>query len=143
MTIFLDDRVRRFLAAQRVGHLATVSARGEPHVVPVCYAVGETAVYTPIDEKPKQAGKTLQRIQNILATGRAAFIVDRYDEDWSRLGWVLLRCRAELLPPATPEHALALTLLRQRYPQYVTMALERHGVLALRVQGVTTWGTLT
>jgi PPOX class probable F420-dependent enzyme len=134
--------VRTFLEQQRVGHLATVSRGGEPHVVPVCYAVADDTIYTPIDEKPKQPGRTLRRVRNIEETGRAALVVDRYDEDWTQLGWVLLRGRAELLAPGSPEQARAVELLRQRYPQYRTMRLETQSMIALRIERVSVWGKL-
>lgn len=138
----IAESVRDFLTRQRVGHLATVSPSGEPHVVPVCYAFAEDTIYTPIDQKPKQPGRTLQRVRNILATGRAALVVDRYDDDWTKLGWVLLRGKAELLDPPAVEHQRAIELLRQRYPQYRTMRLEERPIIALRVERVTQWGNL-
>jgi len=142
MAPILPPLVRTFLEQQRVGHLATVSRSGEPHVVPVCYAVADDTIYTPIDEKPKKLGRTLRRVRNIEETGRAALVVDRYDEDWTQLGWVLLRGRAELLAPGSPEQARAVGLLRQRYPQYRTMRLETQPMIALRVERVSVWGKL-
>jgi PPOX class probable F420-dependent enzyme len=142
MAVTLPPLVRTFLEQQRVGHLATVSRGGEPHVVPVCYAVADDTIYTPIDEKPKQPGRTLRRVRNIEETGRAALVVDRYDEDWTQLGWVLLRGRAELLAPGSAEQARAVELLRQRYPQYRTMRLETQSMIALRIERVSVWGKL-
>jgi PPOX class probable F420-dependent enzyme len=83
----------------------------------------------------------LKRLRNIMANPRAAFIADRYDEDWSRLGWVMLRGAAEILD-AGAEHDRAQALLRTRYPQYRSMQIEDLPVIALRVARVTTWGTL-
>jgi PPOX class probable F420-dependent enzyme len=142
MAVTLPPLVRTFLEQQRVGHLATVSRGGKPHVVPVCYAVADDTIYTPIDEKPKQPGRTLRRVRNIEETGRAALVVDRYDEDWTQLGWVLLRGRAELLAPGSPEQARAVELLRQRYPQYQAMRLETQSMIALRIERVSVWGKL-
>ncbi|MCX7623408.1 MAG: TIGR03668 family PPOX class F420-dependent oxidoreductase [Thermomicrobium sp.] len=141
MTEFAPE-IRAFLERQRVGHLATVDRTGAPHVVPVCYAVGEGTIYLPLDEKPKRPGRVLRRVRNIQETGRAALVVDRYDEDWSRLGWVLLRGKAELLPSGSPEHQQAIAALRQRYRQYAAMRLETQPVIALRVGRVTWWGRL-
>jgi len=139
----LSPTIRAFLERQRVAHLATVDREGEPHVVPVCYAFEDATIYTPIDEKPKRPGRLLKRLRNVRETGRAALVVDRYDEDWSRLGWVLLRGKAEVVEPGTSEHLRALALLRLRYQQYRAMPLERHPVIAIRIERVTTWGTLT
>ena len=50
----LTDQQRRFLAGQRVARLATANAAGQPHVVPICYALRGNTVYFTIDEKPKR-----------------------------------------------------------------------------------------
>jgi PPOX class probable F420-dependent enzyme len=132
---------RAFLEASRVGHLATADAGAAPHVVPVCFACSDTTLYITIDAKPKGNAAGLKRLRNIMANPRAAFIADRYDEDWSRLGWVMLRGAAEILD-AGAEHDRAQALLRTRYPQYRSMQIEGLPVIALRVARVTTWGTL-
>ena len=53
MAIWTED-TRRFLEAHRVGHLATTGADGMPHVVPVCYALDDDAIYFVADAKPKR-----------------------------------------------------------------------------------------
>src|SRR5882672_3226618 len=116
----LTERQRRFLEASRVGHLATADAKGAPHLIPVCYAVDEGTLYITVDEKPKRRDIPLKRVRNILENPQAAFIVDRWDEDWTRLGWVMLRGRAEILT-AGKEHGEAQALLRARYPQLGAM----------------------
>ena len=138
----MNDAVRHFLEAGRVGHLATADAQGAPHVVPVCYAVQGEALYITIDEKPKRASaRPLKRIANILANPAVAVGVDRYNEDWSRLGWVMLRGLAEILIDGA-EHDAAQALLRQRYIQYRSMRLEDLPVIALRIESVVAWGRL-
>jgi PPOX class probable F420-dependent enzyme len=70
----------------------------DPHVVPVCFALSRDALYITIDEKPKRGPATaLKRLRNIAENPAVAVITDRYDEDWARLGWVMLRGRAEIL----------------------------------------------
>lgn len=120
-----------------MAHLATAGANGEPHAVPVCYAVDGDRVYSVIDEKPKRT-RRLRRVRNIEERGRATLIVDRYDEDWSRLGWVMLRASATIVEPGE-EHARALQLLRERYPQYEAMALDDAPLLRLDVDRATEW----
>ena len=140
MTSQLAD-VRDFLARQRVAHLATATPTGDPYVVPVCFALVGSTVYSPIDHKPKQADpRALRRVRNILANPRAALVADAYDEDWTRLGFVLLQGAARLVDPAAAEHARALRELRAKYAQYVGMTLEDRPVLALDIQRVTAWG---
>jgi PPOX class probable F420-dependent enzyme len=138
----LSQPQARFLASRRVGHLATADARGSPHLVPVCFAVSEGALYITIDRKPKGDPRALKRLKNIIENPVAAFVVDRYDEDWARLGWVMLRGPAEILT-AGVEHDLAQTLLRSRYPQYRAMELDDLPVIAIRIARATSWGDLS
>ncbi len=93
----LNEDQRRFLAGRRVGHLATADAAAPPHVVPVCFAVARDALYITIDQKPKGDPRALKRLRNIAGNPSVALVADRYDEDWTRLGWVMLRGRAEIL----------------------------------------------
>ena len=138
----LGEAQRRFLDANRVGRLATADKSGAPHAVPVCYAVAEDTLYVTIDEKPKRQDWPLKRLRNILENPQAAFVADRWDEDWRRLGWVMLRGRAEILYQGE-EHDRAQTLLRQRYPQYRAMNLAELPVIALRIARATNWGDLS
>jgi PPOX class probable F420-dependent enzyme len=84
----LSESERRFLAARRVGHLATADRSAAPHVVPVCFAIADRSLYITIDEKPKRPGARLKRVHNIEQNPSVAFVADCYDEDWSRLDHV-------------------------------------------------------
>ncbi len=137
-----------FIQAQRVARLATADTNGRLSLVPVCYAYDEERfrrIYTPLDEKPKRVGdRALRRIRNIQARPEVALLVDRYDDDWSRLGYLLIHAHADILAPDDPTHAgeraYALTLLRARYPQYRAMALEERPLIALTPQHISAWG---
>jgi PPOX class probable F420-dependent enzyme len=124
-----------------VGHLATADRGAAPHVVPVCFALADAALYITIDEKPKRAGAPLKRLRNIAENPAVAVVVDRYDDDWTRLGWVMLRGQAEILS-AGNEHGHAQALLRARYPQLGGMRLAPLPVIAVRLERVTSWGNL-
>ena len=138
----LTDQQRRFLEAQRVARLATANAAGRPHVVPICYALAGDTVYFTIDEKPKRKpGAALKRLANLRENPFAALVVDRYDEDWTRLAWLLLQGRAEVLPSG-PEHDRAQTALRARYPQLAAMRIAHLPVVAIRIDHTTSWGRL-
>jgi coenzyme F420-0:L-glutamate ligase/coenzyme F420-1:gamma-L-glutamate ligase len=137
----LSERELAFANEQRVAHLATADAVGNPYVVPVCYASDHQRFYSPLDEKPKRTAVTrLRRVQNIQVRPEATLLIDRYDDDWSRLGYLLVEAKAELVSPGEPEHAHALVLLRSRYPQYLTMNLELQPVIALTPTRVVSWG---
>ena len=139
----LSNIERRFLAHQRIAHLATADGRGIPHVVPVCFAIFKRTLYITIDDKPKRvSGIALKRVRNIAENPVVAVVVDRYDEEWTRLGWVMLRGRAEILSGGM-EHRDAQALLRSRYPQLTAMQIAEHPVIAVRIERVTSWGNLS
>src|SRR6266581_8749571 len=109
----LTEAETTFVHSQRVARLATADANGNPHVIPVCYAFDGTRFFTPLDEKPKRvAASKLRRVRNIEARPEVALVIDQYDDDWSRLGYVLVQGRAELLQPEHVLHGRALLLLR-------------------------------
>ncbi|HET9980615.1 MAG TPA: TIGR03668 family PPOX class F420-dependent oxidoreductase [Ktedonobacterales bacterium] len=137
----LTEAEAAFVARQRVARLATADAEGRPHVVPVCYAWDGERFVTPLDEKPKRVpDAALRRVRNIEARHEAALVIDHYDDDWSRLGYVLAEGRADLLAPDAPDHAELVALLRARYPQYQAMALESRPLLTLAPRRITSWG---
>jgi len=130
-----------FIYRLRAGRLATADEHGSPHIVPVCYAFDGTHFYTPLDEKPKRVASTqLRRVRNIEARHEASLLVDQYDDDWSRLGYVLMHGHAQLIEPDHELHKHALILLRERYVQYRTMALEQYPVIMITPDRVVSWG---
>jgi PPOX class probable F420-dependent enzyme len=104
------------LAGGRVGHLATVTSTGRPHVVAVTFAVAGGRVVTAVDAKPKST-RSLQRLDNVRATGHASLLVDHYDEDWSRLWWVRVDGPAIVLERGA-QFELAIDALAAKYEQY-------------------------
>ena len=134
-----------FLTRARHGHLATADAHGAPHLVPVCFAVdaGDKAAsaYITVDDKPKRTDIPLKRVRNILENPQVALTVDRWDEDWTRLAWIMLRGPAEILADGA-EHDAAQGMLRENYVQYRTMDLGPLPVIALRIARVLAWGPM-
>ena len=118
-----SDEEREFIEQHRVARLATADADGRPHVVPIVYALLDDHLYFVIDEKPKKSRRNLKRLRNIAANPQVAIIIDRYEEDWSRLGYLLVQGRADEVGDADL-YQRALERLRQRYPQYRSMSLQ-------------------
>ncbi len=130
-----------FTNTQRVARLATADFDGHPHIVPVCFAYDGTHFYIPLDEKPKKVDESkLRRVRNIEARHEASLLIDQYDEDWSRLGYVLVHGHAGLIQSDDSLHAKALVLLRERYIQYRSMELEKHAVIIIAPDSVASWG---
>ena len=101
------------MARARVARLATISPDGQPHVVPIVFALEAETLYSAVDEKPKRTHR-LQRLRDIEANPRVEVLIDEYDEDWSRLWWVKLRGLARVVD----HDERALELLRAKYEQY-------------------------
>jgi PPOX class probable F420-dependent enzyme len=107
---------RSLLAEARHGHLALLDDGGAPRVLPVTFALLEGEVISAVDHKPKRrAGAELARVRWLRRDPRAAFGVDRYDDDWTRLAWVQLLGRVSVEDTVGDA---ALEALQTRYPQY-------------------------
>ena len=150
----LSAAERAFLVAERRAILATVGTEGLPRLVPVCFVVAETddklgrpRIYSPIDEKTKASPDPhkLARVRDLLILPAATLLVDRWDEDWTRLGWLRLYGRAELLEPQpheVKEHAWAVGALRAKYEQYASHQLEGRPIIRITVDRSVSWGRL-
>ncbi len=144
----LSAAQRRFIEQARAAHLATVSAQGEPLVLPICFALHEQRLFSVLDAKPKRVeARRLERVRNLAAHPGAAVVVDRWDEDWSRLAWVHLRGPARLVEPGAAGadaglQPLALRLLAEKYPQYRSMDLQSQPIIVMEIRTVRSWGML-
>jgi PPOX class probable F420-dependent enzyme len=146
--LVLSAAERAFSESARRAVLTTIAPDGRPRPVPICFALDprRPVLYTPLDEKPKTTDDPMRlaRVTDILADPRVVVLVDRWDEDWTRLAWVRILGRASLLEPdADPaDHAAALLGLRARYPQYAAHDLETRPVIRVAIQHTTSWGAL-
>lgn len=121
------------LYQSRVARLGTADRVGQPLVVPVCYVFDGQACFSALDAKPKRvAASQLRRVRNIAENPRVSLAVDRYDEDWSRLCWVIVQGRADILADGS-ERAGAVDLLRAKYAQYRAMGLDRETATVIRI----------
>ena len=127
---------RERLGAARVARLATVSATGQPHLVPVTFAVDGDMIYTAVDHKPKTTTR-LRRLANIAANPQVTLLADHYADDWDQLWWARADGHAAVLTgPA--DIASPVALLAARYLQY--RATPPAGpVIAITVTTWTAW----
>lgn len=128
------------LATARVAHLATASKDGRPHVVPIVFVYRDGVLYTPLDLKPKRVSdpKRLRRVRNIVENPKVSVVVDRYDEDWSRLAFALLDGEASLLESGR-EREGAVAALLEKYPQYQGLPLAERPLIRIAVKRTTYW----
>jgi PPOX class probable F420-dependent enzyme len=111
------------LLRARRGCLGTIGPEDYPSLLPVCFTWAGDVIWTAVDGKPKQSGEQLQRVKDIRSTPQVTFMVDRWDEDWSRLAWLQARGTASILPDG-PETEKAFAALRDKYHQYDYTALD-------------------
>ena len=127
---------RRRLSEAMVAHLATVSAEGRPHLVPITFAVDGDVIYFAVDAKPKRT-TNLQRLRNIASNPAVAVLVDHYDDDWNRLWWVRVDGLALVLAGGA-EAGRAIDLLAERYAQY-RKTRPVGPVVAITIERITGW----
>jgi PPOX class probable F420-dependent enzyme len=120
-----------FLEVARVGRLATADAAGRPLVVPVCFVLAAGRLYSAVDAKPKRT-RELRRLRNIAENPRISLVVDEYDEDWTRLRYVIVEGHADVLTDGE-EFAGAIDRLVEKYPQYHQLALSRESGAVVRI----------
>ena len=108
--------MNRFADA-RVARLATIGAGGQPHLVPITFAVRGNVIVTAVDHKPKRS-MDLRRLRNIETNPRVSVLVDHYDDDWSLLWWVRADGVARIL--RGDDRAEPLRWLAEKYDQYLT-----------------------
>ena len=119
------------LRTARVGRLATASADGRPLAVPVCYAYDGDRIYSAVDAKPKRT-RALRRLRNIAENPQVSLVVDEYDEEWTRLRYVIVEGRAEVLTGG-PEFARGIDHLVAKYAQYRVLDLSRDAGSLIRI----------
>jgi PPOX class probable F420-dependent enzyme len=138
----LTPAASRFIRSARVARLATADLRGQPLVIPICFVFDGQEFFSPIDEKPKSLAPTkLKRLRNLQENSQIALVIDQYDEDWRKLAYILISGSARILS-AGQKHQRAVRLLRRKYRQYRSMALEERPMIAITPRRLKSWGTL-
>jgi len=110
--------------------------------VPIVFVWLEPHLYTPLDRKPKRAeAGELTRVRNIRANPEVALLLDQYDEDWTRLWYILVHGRGAILS-ASAEQKAAVELLRKKYAQYASRELlpEEATVIRITPLRIVSWG---
>jgi PPOX class probable F420-dependent enzyme len=149
----LTGAERSFLAQARRATLATVGPGGRPRLVPICFVVGEDdrfgapRLYSPLDEKPKRSEnpRDLGRVQDLLVLPEVTLLVDQWSEDWTQLGWLRVYGRGILLEPEpheVEEHEAAVALLRDKYEQYRSQAIDARPMIRMTLDRAVSWGNL-
>jgi PPOX class probable F420-dependent enzyme len=127
------------LANSTVARLATVSKEGQPHIVPIVFAVEKDTLYFAVDAKPKKT-TDLKRLKNIAANPAVSVLVDHYEDDWSKLWWVRADGTACVVTDSA-EAERAIELLANKYDQH-RRARPAGPVVAIQVDRLTGWSSI-
>ncbi len=124
------------LGNSKVARLATADAQGRPHIVPIVFALEGNTLYFAVDAKPKKT-RDLKRLKNIAANPAVSVLVDRYENDWTKLWWVRADGTARVVAEIA-EAERAIDLLAHKYEQH---RRERPAgpVVAVHLDRVTGW----
>jgi PPOX class probable F420-dependent enzyme len=135
----LPPQASRLIHSARVAHFATADSSGQPHVIPICFVFDGERFYSPIDEKPKRTDPLkLKRLRNIKDNPYVSIVIDRYDENWRQLAWVLIFGTARAIKSGA-RYSQAVTLLRKKYPQYRSMKIDQRPIICIVPERVRTW----
>ena len=135
----LTPHALQLIRSARIAHLATADRFGQPHVVPICFAFDGKYFYSPIDEKPKRTAPTnLKRLRNIRENPQVSLVIDHYDEDWSKLAYVLITGTARIMQRGE-RHRRGVTLLRKNYSQYRRMQIDTRPIIVITPKRITFW----
>jgi PPOX class probable F420-dependent enzyme len=138
-----SPQVQEFVRAHRVARLGTVDDAGRPLVLPICYIVAGEILYSPTDAKPKRVPvQRLKRLKNIQDNPQVALVIDDYSDDWTQLAYVILHGRAEILTGGS-SFEQAVAALREKYPQYLHMAIHENPMIAVHLMRAVSWGAVT
>jgi PPOX class probable F420-dependent enzyme len=139
----IEAEMRRRVVEARVGRLSTVRPNGDPHLVPICFAVLEgddgDVIVSGTDEKPKTT-YALRRLRNIAEHSAATLLVDHYEEEWERAWWVRVDGRGRVIDDEA-ERERAVAALRAKYRQYEHIGIPG-AVLAIDVDRWLGWAYL-
>jgi PPOX class probable F420-dependent enzyme len=95
-----SNQIQSLIKDARVARLATIDyEEAKPHIVPVVFVFDGDSYYIPIDKKPKRNtdSRRLRRIRNIQQNPNVALLIDEYNEDWSRLFFVMIQGKGSLI----------------------------------------------
>jgi len=136
----LSPHALRLIRSARIAHLATADRSGQPHAVPICFVFDDKYFYSPIDEKPKRtAPAKLKRLRNIAENPQVSLVIDHYDENWGKLAYVLITGAARIMQRGQ-RYRRVVTLLRRKYSQYRTMAIDRRPMIVIKPKRIIVWG---
>lgn len=144
----INPPIEKFIEKARVARLATVDIKSsKPYLVPVVFVFDGKRFYIPIDKKKKTTIKPekLKRVANINENPNVALLIDEYNEDWTKLTFVMIQGKASIVYRQWQGRKVedaqlndAYKKLIVKYPQYRTTGLYEMCIV-IEPMKVTSW----
>lgn len=140
-----DTYFRTIIYKARVARLASVDTECKPHLIPVVFVFDNDCYFIPIDEKTKRSRpEKLKRAKNIQQNPSVALLIDEYNEDWTKLYFIMIQGRASIIGKELEQQDELLLLekahklLSDKYLQYQKIGIGEY-VIMIIPQKVITW----
>jgi PPOX class probable F420-dependent enzyme len=137
-----DKHIESFINRARVARLATINSENKPHLVPVVFAFDGKHFLIPVDKKRKKVKpEELKRIKNIQNNPNVALLIDEYNEDWTKLAFVMVQGKARIITTRTEENIRLQEAYRKlvaKYSQYQKTGLCEMCII-IKPEKVTSW----
>ena len=137
--------IEEFIERARVARLATVDYASKPYLVPVVFVFDGNHFFIPIDQKRKTVKpQKLKRIKNIQDNPNVALLIDKYNEDWTKLAFVMIQGKASIITSKTQGNIQlqeAYKKLTTKYRQYQKIRLSEMCII-IKPEKVVSWGAI-
>lgn len=150
--------IQKIINRARVARLSTIDYQKQiPHIVPVVFVFDGDHYFIPLDDKrKKESVEKLKRVKNIQHCPNAALLIDEYNEDWSKLVFVMIQGKAYLIREEGDEDKVDRSciyhhnnndassvkkghrLLYQKYTQYKKIGIGKYCII-VKPQKVIFW----
>ncbi|MEQ8233380.1 MAG: TIGR03668 family PPOX class F420-dependent oxidoreductase [Gammaproteobacteria bacterium] len=117
MPALAEPLLQALLDAMPVARLALIAGGQRPEALPIVFARVGSTLYSPVDGKPKKAGR-LARLAHLERQPAVGLTLDHYAADWRDLWWLKLDVQASVAVDDAPGWDAAVAALRVKYPQY-------------------------
>lgn len=139
----MDKKIVKLIKNSDVGYLATAASNLQPYATPVVFILQKENVYVPVDEKPKTVSiSELKRVKNIQRNPKVCFLVHHYDEDWTKLWFVMITGYATLVNATSERLNTKLKTIHNRflskYSQYNKISVGNF-YIRIRIDKTTHW----
>ncbi len=108
----LDQKPKTLIKRAKVARLATVDQKSHPYVVPVVFVFHENSFFIPLDEKVKTVNaRKLKRVKNIEKNPNVTLLIDKYQNDWKKLFFLMIHGKATVIDVLLQPHGQAQGLI--------------------------------